>query len=45
MLGDGGYEMHFYGNEQGSELRKQTLDYCETFNETELDETNNEIRR
>jgi hypothetical protein len=42
---DGGYEMHLFGAEQGSELHKQTLDYCETFNETELDETNNEIRR
>ena len=43
MLGDG-FDSHF-GNEQGLELRKQTIDYIEMFNETELEETNNEIRR
>ena len=34
-----------FGNEQGYELKKQTLDYIELFNETELEETNNEVRR
>jgi hypothetical protein len=45
LLGDGGYEGHYFGNEQGIELRKQTVDYIELFNETELEETNTEIRR
>lgn len=45
MLGDGAFDMHYFGNEQGIELRKQTVDYIELFNETELEETNNEIRR
>jgi hypothetical protein len=45
MLGDGGYESYYFGNEQGIELRKQTVDYIELFNETELEETNNEIRK
>ena len=44
MLGTDGFD-HYYGNEQGLELRKQTVDYIELFNETELEETNNEIRR
>lgn len=29
---------HMIGNEQGNELRKQTTDYIDLFNEFELDE-------
>ena len=38
MLGEGGFESHLFGNEQGIELRKQTVDYIELFNETELED-------
>ena len=37
--------MHFSGNEHGNELRMQTVDYIELFNENELEEMNKEIRK
>jgi hypothetical protein len=45
MQDDGAMGMHFSGNEHGNELRKQTVDYIELFNENELEEQNKEIRK
>ena len=40
-----GGAMHFMGNEHGHELRKQTVDYIELFNEFEVDEQDKDIRK